>query len=285
MWIEPGKEVTVGQLEKGIVISSGNDATVAIAEHIAGTEEAFAGMMNGYAQALGMRSTYYINSHGLPHPEHLTSARDLASLAAATIRDHPDRYKVYREKSYTYNDITQHNRNLLLRDDPSIDGLKTGYTSVAGYGLVASAERDGMRLISVILGSQSTRSRMAETRALLNYGFRFFQTIQPVSPEISLGQHRVWKGELDKVDGGVLDPIVITVPRSNKEPDLRIAFNEPLSAPINRGDSIGTLTVIVDDEVVIEQSLLALNDVPAAGFFARLWDGFLLWLSSLFGAS
>ena len=126
---------------------------------------------------------------------------------------------------------------------------------------------------------------MAETRALLNYGFRFFQTIQPVSPEISLGQHRVWKGELDKVDGGVLDPIVITVPRSNKEPDLRIAFNEPLSAPINRGDSIGTLTVIVDDEVVIEQSLLALNDVPAAGFFARLWDGFLLWLSSLFGAS
>ena len=118
MWIEPGKEVTVGQLEKGIVISSGNDATVAIAEHIAGTEEAFAGMMNGYAQALGMRSTYYINSHGLPHPEHLTSARDLASLAAATIRDHPDRYKVYREKSYTYNDITQHNRNLLLRDDP-----------------------------------------------------------------------------------------------------------------------------------------------------------------------
>jgi len=285
MWIEPGKEVTVGQLEKGIVISSGNDATVAIAEHIAGTEEAFAGMMNGYAQALGMRSTYYINSHGLPHPEHLTSARDLASLAAATIRDHPDRYKVYREKSYTYNDITQHNRNLLLRDDPSIDGLKTGYTSVAGYGLVASAERDGMRLISVILGSQSTRSRMAETRALLNYGFRFFQTIQPVSPEISLGQHRVWKGELDKVDGGVLDPIVITVPRSNKEPDLRIAFNEPLSAPINRGDSIGTLTVIVDDEVVIEQSLLALNDVPAAGFFARLWDGFLLWLSSLFGES
>ena len=159
MWIEPGKEVTVGQLEKGIVISSGNDATVAIAEHIAGSEEAFAGMMNNYAQELGMASTFFVNSHGLPDPEHLTTARDLATLASATIRNHPDRYEVYREKSYTYNDIKQFNRNLLLREDPSVDGLKTGYTSVAGYGLVASAQRDGMRLISVVLVSQSKGSR------------------------------------------------------------------------------------------------------------------------------
>jgi len=220
MWIEPGKEVTVGQLEKGIVISSGNDATVAIAEHIAGSEEAFAGMMNNYAQELGMASTFFVNSHGLPDPEHLTTARDLATLASATIRNHPDRYEVYREKSYTYNDIKQFNRNLLLREDPSVDGLKTGYTSVAGYGLVASAQRDGMRLISVVLGSQSTRSRKAETRSLLNYGFRFYETVEPVTPEVSLGQLRVWKGITDRVDAGVIEPLILTVPRSNKEPSI-----------------------------------------------------------------
>jgi D-alanyl-D-alanine carboxypeptidase (penicillin-binding protein 5/6) len=285
MWIEPGKEVTVGQLEKGIVISSGNDATVAIAEHIAGSEEAFAGMMNNYAQELGMASTFFVNSHGLPDPEHLTTARDLATLASATIRNHPDRYEVYREKSYTYNDIKQFNRNLLLREDPSVDGLKTGYTSVAGYGLVASAQRDGMRLISVVLGSQSTRSRKAETRSLLNYGFRFYETVEPVTPEVSLGQLRVWKGITDRVDAGVIEPLILTVPRSNKEPSIETVFDEPLLAPINRGDPLGTLKVIIDGDVLAERPVVALNDVSESGFFARLWDTFLLWLSGLFGES
>ncbi len=283
MWIEPGKPVTVQELERGIVISSGNDATVAIAEHIAGSEEAFAGMMNGYAQELGMRSTFFVNSHGLPHPEHLTTARDLAMLAVATIREHPDRYQVYSEQSYTYNDITQYNRNVLLREDPTVDGLKTGYTRVAGYGLVASAERDGMRLVSVVLGSQSTRTRTAETRSLLNYGFRFYQTLKPLAAEVSLGQQRVWKGIADSVDGGVLEAPLITVPRSNKEPAVEAQFNQPLEAPIARGDQIGLVKVILDGDVVIEQPLLALSDVPESGFFARLWDAFLLWLSGLFG--
>lgn len=283
MWIEPGKPVTVQELERGIVISSGNDATVAIAEHIAGSEEAFAGMMNSYAQELGMGSTFFVNSHGLPHPEHLTTARDLAVLAAATIRAHPDRYKVYSEQSYTYNDITQYNRNLLLREDPTVDGLKTGYTSAAGYGLVASAERDGMRLVSVVLGSQSTRTRTAETRSLLNYGFRFYQTLEPLAAEVSLGQQRVWKGTADQVDGGVLASPIITVPRSNKEPSIVAQFNDPLEAPIARGDEIGLVKITLDGEVVIETPLRALNDVPESGFFARLWDAFLLWLSGLFG--
>ncbi len=282
MWIEPGKAVTVAELEKGIVISSGNDATVAIAEHIAGTEAAFADMMNRYAQELGLTGTHFTNSHGLPDPAHVTTARDLAVLAAATIRHHPDRYEVYSQQSYTYNDIKQYNRNLLLRDDPSVDGLKTGYTSSAGYGLVASAERDGMRLISVVMGSASTRSRASETRSLLNYGFRFYQTLEPVIADAVLGQARVWQGQRDVLEAGVLSSVVMTVPRSNAEPELEVVFDEPLIAPIQRGDSVGSLVVTLDGEVVHEQPLQALADVPAAGFFARLWDAVLLWLQNLF---
>jgi D-alanyl-D-alanine carboxypeptidase (penicillin-binding protein 5/6) len=283
MWIEPGLPVTVRELERGIVISSGNDATVAIAEHIAGSEDAFAGMMNSYAELLGMDSTYYVNSHGLPNPEHLTTARDLATLAIATIRNHPERYKVYREQSYTYNDITQYNRNHLLREDDSVDGLKTGYTSEAGYGLVASAERDGMRLVSVVMGSASTRSRKAETRALLNYGFRFYQTITPVLAESALAQGKVWKGAADQLTAGLLETAVMTVPRTRVEPEVSVELSEPLVAPIARGDSVGTVRIVLGEEVVGEYPLLALEDIPEAGFFARLWDGFMLWLTSLFG--
>ena len=283
MWIEPNKPVSVRQLEQGIVISSGNDATVCIAEHIAGTEEAFAGMMNRYAEVLGMTSTHFENSHGLPHPDHLTTARDLATLASATIRNHPDRYEVYKQQSYTYNDITQYNRNHLLREDPTVDGLKTGYTSVAGYGLVASAKREGMRLVSVVLGSKSTRSRKAETRSLLNYGFRFYQTIEPLTAELSLGQAKVWKGTSKIVDGGVLESEVMTVPRSSETPEVVAVFNDALEAPISRGDAIGTVTVSRGGEVLRDLPLVALSDVPEAGFFARLWDGFMLWLSQLFG--
>ncbi len=282
MWIEPGKPVTVEELEKGIVISSGNDATVAIAEHIAGTEQAFADMMNRYAQELGMVGTHFTNSHGLPDPAHVTTARDLAVLAAATIRQHPDRYEIYSQQSYTYNDIKQYNRNLLLRDDPSVDGLKTGYTSSAGYGLVASAERDGMRLISVVMGSTSTRSRTSETRSLLNYGFRFYQTIEPVIADAVLGQAQVWQGQRDVLDAGVLSSVVMTVPRTNAELQLDVVFDEPLVAPIERGDAVGSLVVTLDGEVVHQQSLQALVDIPEAGFFARLWDALLLWFKTLF---
>ena len=282
MWIEPGKSVTVGELEKGIVISSGNDATVAIAEHIAGSEEAFVSLMNNYAEALALTATHFENTHGLPSPDHLTSARDLAVLAAATIRDHPERYKVYKQQSYTYNDITQYNRNHLLREDPSVDGLKTGYTSVAGYGLVASAEREGMRLISVVLGSNSTRRRKAETRAMLNYGFRFYQNVTPLTAELSLGETRLWKGLKDTVSGGVLTAPTLTMPRSNAATEVVATFADPILAPLKRGDEIGLVQVFQEGELLFEQPLQALEDSEAAGFFKRLWDSFKLWFSQLF---
>ena len=282
MWIEPGKPVTVGELEKGIVISSGNDATVAIAEHIAGSEEAFVSLMNNYATELSLSATHFENTHGLPHPDHLTSARDLAALAAATIRDHPERYQVYKEQSYTYNDITQYNRNHLLREDPSVDGLKTGYTSVAGYGLVASAEREDMRLISVVLGSNSTRSRKAETRALLNYGFRFYQNVTPLTAGESLGQTRLWKGTSETITGGVLSAPTLTMPRSNATIEVMASFANPVMAPLKRGDEIGLVQVFQEGELLFEQPLQVLDDVEAAGFFKRLWDSFKLWFSQLF---
>ena len=283
MWIEPGKPVTVAELERGIVISSGNDATVAIAEHIAGSEAAFVDLMNRYAEEMGLTRTHFENSHGLPHPDHLSTARDLATTAVAAIRDHPERYAVYKEQSYTYNDIIQYNRNHLLREDPSVDGLKTGYTRVAGYGLVASAEREGMRLVSVVMGSSSTASRKAETRSLLNYGFRFFETLRPLTPEASLSEARVWKGQSKQVALGVTDEVVLTLPRSTASIDTRIEVDEPLVAPLDVNDVAGRVTLLRDGEVVSEVPLRVLQRVEPAGFFARLWDAIVLWFQQLLG--
>ena len=283
MWIEPGKSVTVAELERGIVISSGNDATVAIAEHIAGSEAAFVDLMNRYAQKMGLTRTHFENSHGLPHPDHLSTARDLAATAVAAIRDHPERYAVYKEQSYTYNDITQYNRNHLLREDPSVDGLKTGYTRVAGYGLVASAQREGMRLVSVVMGSSSTASRKAETRSLLNYGFRFFETLRPLAPEASLSEARVWKGQSKQVALGVTDEVVLTLPRSAASIDTQVEVDEPLVAPLDVNDVVGRVTLLRDGEVVSEVPLRVLQRVEPAGFFARLWDTIVLWFQQLLG--
>jgi len=283
MWIEPGKPVTVAELERGIVISSGNDATVAIAEHIAGSEAAFVDLMNRYAEEMGLTRTHFENSHGLPHPDHLSTARDLATTAVAAIRDHPERYAVYKEQSYTYNDITQYNRNHLLREDPSVDGLKTGYTKVAGYGLVASAEREGMRLVSVVMGSSSTASRKAETRSLLNYGFRFFETLRPLTPEASLSEARVWKGQSKQVALGVTDEVVLTLPRSTASIDTQVGVDEPLVAPLDVNDVVGRVTLLRDGEVVSEVPLRVLQRVEPAGFFARLWDTIVLWFQQLLG--
>jgi len=283
MWIEPGKPVTVAELERGIVISSGNDATVAIAEHIAGSEAAFVDLMNRYAEEMGLTRTHFENSHGLPHPDHLSTARDLATTAVAAIRDHPERYAVYKEQSYTYNDITQYNRNHLLREDPSVDGLKTGYTRVAGYGLVASAEREGMRLVSVVMGSSSTASRKAETRSLLNYGFRFFETLRPLAPDASLSEARVWKGQSKQVALGVTDEVVLTLPRSTTSIDTQVEVDEPLVAPLDVNDVVGRVTLLRDGEVVSEVPLRVLQRVEPAGFFARLWDTIVLWFQQLLG--
>ena len=283
MWIEPGKFVTVAELERGIVISSGNDATVAIAEHIAGSEAAFVDLMNRYAEEMGLTRTHFENSHGLPHPDHLSTARDLATTAVAAIRDHPERYAVYKEQSYTYNNITQYNRNHLLREDPSVDGLKTGYTRVAGYGLVASAKREGMRLVSVVMGSSSTASRKAETRSLLNYGFRFFETLRPLTPEASLTEARVWKGQSKQVALGVTDEVVLTLPRSTASIDTQVEVDEPLVAPLNLNDVVGRVTLLRDGEIVSEVPLRVLQRVEPAGFFARLWDTIVLWFQQLLG--
>lgn len=281
MWIEPGKPVTLEDLERGVVISSGNDASVAVAEHLAGTESSFVDVMNQIAADVGLDNTTYRNPHGLPDPEHRTTARDLAKLSVALINNHPEHYKVYKEKSFTYNGIKQYNRNGLLRTDSTVDGLKTGYTSEAGYGLVASAKRDDMRLVSVVLGSATRRTRTSENASLLNYGFRFFQNLRPLSAEVTLVEPKVWKGTAETIHGGVLESVVLTVPRERSEPTIDVSVNEQLQAPLKRGDEIGVVTVKRDGEVLFETPLLVLDDVESGGFFKRLIDALLLWFQNL----
>lgn len=285
MWIEPGKDVTIGELEQGIVVSSGNDATVAVAEYIAGSEPAFADLMNKYAVELGLNASYFMNSHGLPHPQHLTSARDLATLAGAIIRNFPEHYRIYSQREFTYNDIRQYNRNTLLGEDPSVDGLKTGYTREAGYGLVASAKRNGMRLISVVMGTDSTNARKRETRSLLNYGFRFYETARVLEGGEELEKPRVWKGAADYLSVGVADDLLLTLPRGKRKTVIReLVLDDPITAPLAVGDTVGTLTLALDGETLQQVPLVALEALEPGGFFARLWDVVLMWLARLFGA-
>lgn len=283
MWIEPGKPVSLADLERGIVISSGNDASVAVAEHLAGTEASFVDVMNQLASELGLTDTIFRNPHGLPHPEHRSTARDLAKLSVALINSYPEHYKIYKERSFTYNGIKQFNRNSLLRSDSTVDGLKTGYTSEAGYGLVASAQRDDMRLVSVVLGSASTRSRTSESSSLLNYGFRFFQNLRPLSAEVTLVEPKVWKGAADSVYAGVLKSIVLTVPRERSAADIEIITDEQLEAPLLRGDEIGMVRVVRGGELIYETPLVVLEDVPSGGFLKRLIDALILWFQNLAG--
>jgi D-alanyl-D-alanine carboxypeptidase (penicillin-binding protein 5/6) len=285
MWIEPGKDVSISDLQRGIIISSGNDATVAVAEHLAGSEAVFVEMMNTQAEKLGMVDTYYLNSHGLPHPEHVTTARDLAILAGAMIRDHPEQYAIYKEREFTYNGIRQYNRNTLLAEDPTVDGMKTGHTEEAGYCLVASAERRGMRLISVVMGTDSTRTRKNETRSLLNYGFRFFETSELFAPMTELDKPRIWKGREDYVPVGLQEATVLTLPRGKKKHLVtEVSVDEPLEAPVAVGDRVGSVTLRLEDETVFTAPLVALQAVEPGGFFARLWDMLLMWIASLFSS-
>jgi D-alanyl-D-alanine carboxypeptidase (penicillin-binding protein 5/6) len=283
MWIEPGKPVSLADLERGVVISSGNDASVAVAEHLAGTESSFVDVMNQIAVELGLDNTVYRNPHGLPHPEHRTTARDLATLSVALINGHPQHYKIYKEQSFTYNGIKQYNRNSLLRSDTTVDGLKTGYTKEAGYGLVASAQREDMRLVSVVLGSASKRTRASENSSLLNYGFRFFQNLRPLSAEVTLVEPRVWKGATESLHAGVLESVVLTVPRERTAADITVKVDEQLEAPLSRGDVIGSVQVVRGGEVLFETPLLVLEDVPSGGFFKRLMDALILWFQNLVG--
>jgi D-alanyl-D-alanine carboxypeptidase (penicillin-binding protein 5/6) len=285
MWIEPNKPVTLEELHRGIVISSGNDATVAVAEHIAGSESAFAEMMNGHAVALGMNGSNYVNSHGLPDADHYTTARDLALLAGALIRDYPEDYALYKEREFTYNNIRQYNRNTLLAKDPSVDGLKTGHTQEAGYCLVASAERKGMRLISVVMGTESERAREAETRKLLNHGFRTYETLALYRSGEELSQSRLWMGQQDSLSLGVARAIDLTIPRGSREQLKAVMeIDEIIKAPVQAGDSYGQLVVEIDGNQLLNEPLVALESVEESGFFARLWDRIVLFFTQLFSA-
>jgi len=283
MFIEPNMQVSVEDLIRGMVIQSGNDASVALAEHVAGSEEAFASLMNHYAELLEMTATHFVNSTGLPDPDHYTTARDIAILSAATVRDFPDYYPWYSEKEFTFNKIRQHNRNTLLWRDPAIDGLKTGHTEAAGYCLAASAKRDGMRLVSTVMGSASESSRASESQTLLNYGFRFFETVQLYEAGKELTGARVWKGLSEEVALGLGEPLFVTIPRGRYDDlEAQIQMEPQLSAPLEAGQHVGTIRVQLGDETVAERNLVTLSAVEEAGFFGSMWDGLRLWMNGFF---
>ncbi|WFE69074.1 D-alanyl-D-alanine carboxypeptidase [Thiomicrospira sp. R3] len=283
MFIEVGRQVSVLDLIKGMVIQSGNDASVALAEHIAGTEERFAQLMNQYALELGMQNTNFLNSTGLPDPEHLTTVRDLSILTRALIRDFPDYYNWYSEKRFTFNGITQYNRNRLLWQDPTVDGLKTGHTSSAGYCLVSSANRNDMRVIVVVAGTQSATQRISESQKLLNYAFRFYETHKLYEKDQRLIDARVWLGVRDTLGLGIADEVYVTVPRGQYQ-NLKIETLTPkqIEAPIVLGDKIGQLVISLHDEVLVEKPLIALSDIEQASFFKRLIDRIKLLFRGLF---
>ena len=286
MFIEVGKKVSILDLLKGIIIQSGNDASVAIAEYVGGTEDGFVDLMNSYAGALGMNDTNYINSTGLPAEGHFTSARDLATLTARFINNFPDEYALYKEKQFTFNNIKQLNRNKLLWRDESSDGVKTGHTSTAGYCLIGSAERGNMRLITVVAGSDSDNDRFLSTQRLLEYGFRFYATQKYFDPNKEYVSAKVWGGRSEQIQLGVSDEISITLPRTSfKDIKVDYEYKSNVQAPITKGQVMGSLKIISDGEVVKTTDLIALENVEAKGFFGRLWSSFVLWVMSLFGIS
>lgn len=283
MFIEPNKPVTVQELIRGVIVQSGNDACVALAELIAGTEEAFAAMMNREAQRLGMANTHFTNSTGLPDPQLYTTARDLALLASAIVRDFPDYYaSLYSLKEYRYNNITQPNRNRLLWMDSTVDGMKTGHTSSAGYCLISSALRGPRRLVSVVLGTESDTVRAQESLKLLNFGFQFFDTVKLYSADQALSQFRVWKGQANEVAAGFTSDFVMSLPKGQADKiSATLESRQPVLAPLQKGQEIGTLKLSLDGKVLGEYPVVALQDVPVAGFFGRLWDALVLWIKSL----
>ncbi|WP_104098958.1 D-alanyl-D-alanine carboxypeptidase family protein [Stutzerimonas kunmingensis] len=283
MFIQVNTQVSVDDLLHGIIIQSGNDASVAMAEHIAGSEEAFADLMNSTAQRLGMTNSHFMNATGLPDPDHYSSANDMAKLARAIIYEDPAHYAIYAQKEFFWNNIKQPNRNLLLWRDKTVDGLKTGHTEEAGYCLVASAVRDNMRLISVVFGTDSEQARAAETQKLLTYGFRFFETRTFYQKGTELAQAQVWKGQQDKLKAGLAEDLTMTLPRGQAEKlQAVMSFNGTLTAPIQQGDVIGKVEVKLEDKVVRSTDLVALETIEEGGLFRRFWDSIRLFFYSLF---
>ncbi|WP_434341559.1 serine hydrolase [Motilimonas cestriensis] len=285
MFIEVGKTVSVADLNRGIIIQSGNDACVAMAEHIAGSEEAFADLMNTWAKQLGMTNSHFENSHGLHSETHNTSPMDMAILAKALIRDVPEEYAIYKEQSFSFNNITQYNRNSLLWDKSlNVDGIKTGHTSDAGYSLVSSATKDGMRLIAVVMGTSSEQARKEESKKLLNWGFRFFETLTPYNAGDKLASERIWMGDKEYVDLGVIESTPITIPRgSAKNLKANFVLDTELAAPIAKGQVVGKVFYEVDNETLAEFPLVALNDINEGSWFSRLMDYFQLLFKRWFG--
>lgn len=279
MFIEPNRPVTVNELIHGMVIQSGNDACIALAEAIAGSEEVFAQMMNQQAQKLGMKNTNFVNSTGLPDPKHYTTAHDMALLAAALIRHFPEHYKLNSEREFRYNNITQANRNRLLWTDPYVDGVKTGHHDAAGYCLVASAKRDSRRLISVVTGTASEAARATESQKILNYGFQFYDTVKVYARDQTVATIRVWKGAENDVRIGFDHDFFLALPKGDAA-KLRASMetHQPLMAPLAAGQEVGTLKLALEEKPLGEYPLVALANVPVAGLIGRTVDMVRLWL-------
>jgi D-alanyl-D-alanine carboxypeptidase (penicillin-binding protein 5/6) len=278
MFIEPNKPVTVDELLHGMIIQSGNDASISLAEGVASSEELFAQMMNKEAARLGMVKTHFMNATGLPDAQHYTTAYDLSLLATALIRDFPDQYKrLYSIKEYTYNKITQPNRNRLLWLDPYVDGMKTGHTESAGYCLISSAKRGDTRLISVVLGTSSETARAVESQKLLNYGFQFYESHLVYRRNQAINTLKIWKGQESTLATTIADDLYLTLPKGEyARVKVKVSSKQPLIAPINAGQEIGTIQFVLDGKVIDERKLVAARKVEIAGLFGRIWDGIKL---------
>ena len=273
MFVEVNKQVPIEDLLQGVVIQSGNDASVALAEHVAGSEQTFATMMNEQAARLGMTNTHFENSMGLPTENHYSSARDLATLAQALIKEFPEYYRWDSQKEFTYNGITQQNRNQLLWRDPSVDGIKTGFTDDAGYCMVASAKREDMRLISVVMGTASANARANESQSLINYGFRFFETHRLYEGGKALTEAKVRKGETSKLQVGLAEDVYVTAPRKHfSELKAETQLDKAILAPLNKNDAVGNLVVTLEGETIASKPLVAMDAIAQGGLFRRLYD-------------
>ena len=277
MFIEPNKQVTVDELMRGMIVQSGNDACIALAEGVSGSEDAFVQLMNKQARRLGMKNTRFANSTGLPNPDHYSTAYDLALLAAAMIRDFPEYYPLYSLREYTYNKITQPNRNRLLWLDPNVDGLKTGHTEAAGYCLITSAKRAERRLISVVMGTASDSARAMESQRLLNHGFQFYDTVRLYPKEHEVIAIQLWKGAQDKLKTGFGYDVYFSLPRHQTDKlKARMEYKQPLMAPISAGQKVGTVKFTLEGKQVAEHPLVALETVSTANIFGRAWDSIRL---------
>lgn len=273
MFIPVGKKVSVKDLLYGCIIQSGNDATVALAEFVAGSESAFADLMNQYAKMLGMNDSHFVNSTGIPNAEHYTTARDLAILSRAVIKEFPETYKVYSEKWFTFNGIKQPNRNRLLWREPYIDGIKTGHSSSAGYCLSASGQKDNMRLISIVLGSKTESQRTEQTLQLLRFGFRFYETHQLFQANTPLNEPRIWMGNKKNALLGVQEDVYITIPQGQyKNLDAKLNIDKRITAPVQEGQQYGNIVVKLNDEILIQKPLIALQNVATGSIWNRLSD-------------